>query len=257
MKRWVERVIGLSLLGASSVRAGEGPKLEPPLRPTRSEVEGTARPAPALAELPSALGGPSAPILEPPRPMREGLPPIYRPSAPPTPGLDGPALMTPAGEAAPPLEGPRALTLETVPEPSALDFQPLEAPKPLERRRVEEKPSPRFEPEPRRRGLFGLFRSQPRYERIDPLPSTSSARNKLPKTMSSTDPATDSALRRKVQAQADRALGRHLRELDVRVVDQKIRIRARADFFWNRRGIRKTLATLPAIQGHETAIEVD
>jgi hypothetical protein len=71
------------------------------------------------------------------------------------------------------------------------------------------------------------------------------------------DPSADSTLRRKVKAQADRTLGRHLRALDVRVIDQKIAIRARADFFWNKRAIRKALANLPAIQGHETTIQVD
>ncbi|HEU5115838.1 MAG TPA: hypothetical protein VFT74_04105, partial [Isosphaeraceae bacterium] len=157
----------------------------------------------------------------------------------------------------PALEGPRALSLEAVPDPSAFDLKPLAEPaRPVVRsERVETLPK-RIEPEPRRRGLFGLFRSEPNIERIEPAREVrAESRSEGSKPLS--DPSLDTALRQKVRAQADRAYGRHLRDLDVRVMDQKIVIRAKADFFWNRRGLRKGLATLPGVRGHETTIEVD
>ncbi len=264
MKSWATRVMAFCVLGTSSALAGDGPKLEPPARPTRSEVEGSTGLSAGVAENPPALGGAPSPIVETPTRLSPGvgLAPIYRPAAPPMPRLlPSRPLATGAEEtqaALPPaLEGPRALTLETVPDPSEFDLKPLaETTKPLERRERRDIPPAGVEPEPRRRGLFGLFRSGPNLERIEPAP-----RNRLEgetgRSMSRSDPAADTALRQKVESQADRALGRHLRELDVRVMDQKIIIRARADFFWNRRGIRKVLGTLSAIQGHQTTIEVD
>lgn len=248
MKRWAKRVIAISVLGTSAARAGDGPKLEPPARPTRSEVQGTANLPPGLAEAPPVLEGPTVTV-----PPIEALAPIYRPAAPPTPGLLAPRAMTGDRQAAlpPALEGPGTLTLEAVPDPSDFDVKPLA--KPVERRERVDSPPRRIDPEPRRRGFFGLFRSEPR---VEPAP-VERREKKASQPTSRSDPAADTALRQKVEAQADRALGRHVRDLDVRVMDQKVVIRAKADFFWNKRGIRKTLGTLPAIRGHEATIEVD
>ena len=71
------------------------------------------------------------------------------------------------------------------------------------------------------------------------------------------DPASETALRRRVDHQIRDQLGDRIADLDVRIAGKTIVIRARATRFWQKRNVRRTLETLPTISGYQTRIELD
>lgn len=71
------------------------------------------------------------------------------------------------------------------------------------------------------------------------------------------DPAADAALKRKLEAKVKDAVGNRARDIEVRVVDRNVMIRAKVDRFWNRRNVRRTIETLPALSGYKAKVEID
>jgi hypothetical protein len=72
----------------------------------------------------------------------------------------------------------------------------------------------------------------------------------------SSDPAAEAALKRRVEHQIRQALGDRVRDVEVRVVGRNVTIRARATRFWQRRGVRRSLETLPGLAGYRPTIEI-
>jgi hypothetical protein len=64
-------------------------------------------------------------------------------------------------------------------------------------------------------------------------------------------------LKRLLAREIREAAGDKLRSLDVRVIDRRVHIEAEAAHFWQRRALRRTLETLPALDGYKTTIDVD
>ena len=75
-----------------------------------------------------------------------------------------------------------------------------------------------------------------------------------PKTKS--DPAADAELKRRIERQVREALGDRIKSAEVRVVGRNVAIRAEASRFWQRRGVRRTLESLPGLAGYRTTIDV-
>ncbi len=71
------------------------------------------------------------------------------------------------------------------------------------------------------------------------------------------DPAADAALKRKLEAKVKDAVGDRAKNVEVRVIDRNIVIRAKVDRFWNRRNVRRTIETLPALTGYKARVEID
>ena len=71
------------------------------------------------------------------------------------------------------------------------------------------------------------------------------------------DPAADAALKRKLEAKVKQAVGDKAREVEVRVVDRNIVVKAKVDRFWNKRPVRRTIETLPALAGYKARVEID
>jgi hypothetical protein len=69
----------------------------------------------------------------------------------------------------------------------------------------------------------------------------------------STDPAAEAALKRRVERQIRESLGDRVRDVEVRVLGRDVTIRARANHFWQRRTVRRTLETLPGLSGYHTS----
>jgi hypothetical protein len=217
------------------------PRLLPRRNPGRARSSASpaattaTAPAGPTALLPPALGeSPRFDDASSYRPSDVGFPLL-----PPADALAAPA---------PTLEGPRPLRLETVPDggldprlapPARLgppfDAPGLEGPGPLD-------PYPRAIPEPSRR------------DDIPPL-KPGDGRSGGPKPKG--DPAEDSALRRRIEEQVRIAAGRHLRSMDVRVVDQKVTIEVRVDRFWHRRAIRRSIESLPSLVGLSAKVDVE
>jgi len=70
------------------------------------------------------------------------------------------------------------------------------------------------------------------------------------------DPAADAALKRRVERQIRETVGPKLRSVEVRVVGGEVTIQGRASRFWQRRGVRHSLETLPALSGVKATVEV-
>lgn len=165
------------------------------------------------------------------------------------------------------------LSLEPIPE-GADNFTPAADPNPENRGRggssasraplstMTEPPRPSDAPKPEpesassRRspamgGLFGRFFEQGRTE-----PTRSTPRNEI-KVERRSDPAADTALRRRIENQIREQLGDKVSSAEVRVAGRNILIRARAARFWQKRSVRRTLEALPAISGRQAHIELD
>ncbi len=121
--------------------------------------------------------------------------------------------------------------------------------------RIEPRPMPRRSP-----GLFGRLFGPPPTSPVPPPPreSTRTAEKPKPDRESSIDSTTDPDLvnRRKIERQIASTLGDRVRSVEVFVTGRNVEIRARASRFWYRRSVRRSLETLPAIQGYRSRIEV-
>lgn len=251
--------------GTPTLLPSSAVSLEAPVLPPAaiSEAEATLDTLPPPSDPGFALprfGGPRLPIDGLEAPAVDPLPPIDAPVSPPTT----------AGS------GPRVLTLETLPD-DTLPPLPGPGPGPGERSGFdrpgssreakrpkadlpdpfadEEQPEPPSDPPspPRRRGLLGLT-----------LPGTAPARRPPerevpppPRGRDKSDPSVDSALQRRIESQVREVAGRHLRSLDVRVRDRRVRIQVRVDRFWNKRSVRRSIETLPILAGHDVDIDLD
>ncbi len=70
------------------------------------------------------------------------------------------------------------------------------------------------------------------------------------------DPASDAAVRRRIEAQIRDSLGDRLRSVEIRVTGRNVLIVVKPNRFWQKRGIRRTLESLPALDGYRARIDV-
>jgi hypothetical protein len=124
--------------------------------------------------------------------------------------------------------------------------------------RPEEEPiNPR--PAPRRgSGILGrLFGPQPAPL---PPPRDESSNEDKSKTRRDSDPESgldpDAVARRRIERQVRATLGDKVRSFDVSVTGRNVVIFAQPSRFWLRRSVRRSLETLPALQGYRARIEV-
>ncbi|MBV8606712.1 MAG: hypothetical protein JO034_04535 [Singulisphaera sp.] len=187
--------------------------------------------APAVSDRPPALIGP----------VEMSAPPPARPMAP--------------GQPRPPARLNRPLVLESVPAPGLPGPSPATNRDP---RRPDPGPratSPTTDPLPNRRpsGFLGRL--------LSPPPPTHSERQTLERDgaaaeESRPDPAADAAMKRRVEHQVREAVGDRVRFVEVRVSGRHVSISARPARFWQRRGVRRALESLPGLDGYRTTVEV-
>lgn len=238
----------------------------PAVRSRAASNPGPARPAPGRPTTPAPPAPPlSIPAYAGPTPI-EDLPPLDAPvgaqastlaprqSIRPVPGpldelppLAGP-LDQPASRSARPSPAqrsrPNGIALETVPE------QELKAAG-RPRRPVPNEPNRPSEPEagrPRRGRFFGLSLPGPPAAREEPRSSIS--------VEPRSDPASDAALKRRIEREARQILGDRARSVEIRVASRTVYIRAQGVRFLQRRSVRRTLETLPAASGLRTVVEL-
>lgn len=226
----------------------ERPLLVVPGLPT-PRVRGTTS---SLADLPAIT--PALPTEE--APIDEGPPPLIGPAdlgeAVPR-GIGAPRFLPDL----PPGSSPPPLTLEPADEGPAPRLRPLE-PGPTRdelgatgRNRIPS-PPPSTPPPPRRR-LFGLFQ-RPGTTNAVPPPSARLDDSKALDEPEERDP--DAELQRRLETQIRNALGARVRSLDVQVKGRRVSVQAAPSRFWYKRGVRRTLETLPALAGFQTRIDV-
>jgi hypothetical protein len=71
------------------------------------------------------------------------------------------------------------------------------------------------------------------------------------------DPAAEAALKRRVERQIRDAVGSRLRSYDVRVEGRQVTIWAHTTRFWQRRGVKHALESLPVLTGYKATVHVD
>jgi hypothetical protein len=59
-----------------------------------------------------------------------------------------------------------------------------------------------------------------------------------------------------VERQVREAVGDRVRFAEVRVVDRDVTIRVRVSRFWQKRGVRHSLESLPVLNGYRTKVDV-
>jgi hypothetical protein len=280
---------GLVLALATTAPAGDdGPppltlpaEAPPPLdanpatRPKPAVAPSTTKP-PATPKVSSSLLRPRANAATTPQPL------IVKPALPlqddGPPPLDVPPTST---DGPPPLDGPS--------EMRRLPERPLNAAGAVSRRRVDptdldtgDRPAQILEPIDSDRNLPPALTLEaqdhdgeilpkdakpqaPPRRRFGILPAPYTARARANSAVKDpairveprSDPAADAALKRKLETKVKEAVGDKAREVEVRVVDRNIVVKAKVDRFWNKRPVRRTIETLPALAGYKARVEID
>lgn len=99
-------------------------------------------------------------------------------------------------------------------------------------------------------GLFGRFFPPPAMNR-----SPSDLRNAVT-VEPRTDPASDAALKRRVERQIRETVGDRARSFDVRVMGRDVTIIAHGVRLFQRRAVRSTLENLPALSGYKAFVQL-
>jgi hypothetical protein len=72
----------------------------------------------------------------------------------------------------------------------------------------------------------------------------------------STDPASEAALKRRIERQIHESLGDRVQDVEIRILGRDVTIRARAARFWQRRSVRRSLESLPGLTGYPSKVEI-
>ena len=266
--------LALALAGPASAGDDDGPDLTRPSNLPGLAAPITSSPAPAAASALNRRAVLAMPGLTSPSIRAAEAPP-------PALSLDGPLGMPTASPAA-------RSGLAPLPDqgrsPRVLDDSPLDSGPILEPALPFEKPSrapaatgPRsLDPLPgtppprpgptaitappvRRNRFFGLLPAQPPPSaRGSTRPGTVSAPGlAIASADPKADPAADSALRKRIEGQARVSVGDRAKSVEVKVAGKAATISARGVKFYQKRGVRKSLESLPAITGVRTTIEVN
>ncbi|AGA26637.1 hypothetical protein Sinac_2325 [Singulisphaera acidiphila DSM 18658] len=205
---------------------------------------------PGLNQPPTSRRRVEKPTREPADPTAASdLPPLVGPSEMPVLRRSFSPVARPATE-----DRSRPLVLESVPQGVDSD-SPAQLTTPPSRRdpsRTETPASkPTSAPAPRRSpGLFGRMFPTPF---VPPRAGSSDSIKVEPRT----DPASDAALKRRIEHQIRQTFGDRLREVEVRVVGREVTVRGRATRFWQRRGLQRSLESIPSLSGLRSTVEVD
>lgn len=260
-------VVGLAC-GGPALGDDDGPPLAPPATGPTASVSAPAASAaapalpPAVELVPPPSGGNGAvlalPGLRGPARIQAGmaLPPLEPVGTGETSELP-PVMSPPVGTTAPTSTGPTFFpgpaatrgpsTLESVPggdPPARVPSSSLSGRREFFRGTA---PAPR-----RASGLFGRFFAPP------PMLGRSAADTDDSISVEPrSDPAAEAALKRRIEYQIRQALGDRVQSVEVRVVGRDVNVRTHASRFWQRRAVRRTIETMPALSGLKANVTVE
>jgi hypothetical protein len=126
-----------------------------------------------------------------------------------------------------------------------------DSPPPEDRR-----PAPRPVP-----GILGRFFQAPQRSARGDSRSSGSSASVRPKAKEKADeksePLTDAEMKRKIEKQIRETLGDRVKSLQVRVSGRNVLIVGQATRFWQKRAVRRSLETLPVLEGYRARIQLD
>ncbi len=70
------------------------------------------------------------------------------------------------------------------------------------------------------------------------------------------DPTAEAAAKKRIEKQVQQAVGDRVRSVEIRVSGRSVVIRAQAARFWQRRGVRRSLETMPLPSGYRARVEM-
>lgn len=70
------------------------------------------------------------------------------------------------------------------------------------------------------------------------------------------DAMADAAIKKRIEKQVQQAVGDRVRSVEIRVSGHSVVIRAQAARFWQRRGVRRSLETMPLPSGYRARVEM-
>lgn len=265
--------VAMSVAGALAIVIGMGGRARSgdDLPPLNAPVA-----LPPAVDVAPALPTPTGPVVLPAtRPVASpgavlALPGLTPPRAAvraATPADDMPALDAPAGMPAPASRpaSPRPAAGLGAARPSVLEPVPADE---FEIRALEPTPEIGAKPRPddaiadelpsvapgRRPNLLGRGGSRPGPAGIV-RPRSGRLENSV-RVEPKSDPAADAELERRIERQAGLAVGKHARAVEVRVVGRAVYIRATGVRFLQRRGVRRSLESLPGLSGYRPIIDL-
>ena len=232
-------VLAIPGVTAPSQRSGPAsrPKIPQPSRPSTSNIPAPGAGAPSLAS-PGALGSPfssdrGTPVRSAPvEPSRDSIELTLEPLDP-DPALD---------QKHPGSTSPRGTSVRA----------PVSTPaEERERASSGSRTAPWRMP-----GMLGRVLGQPPPRRPrDPSRSREAALE--PGAKDRSEPETDAVVKRRIEQQVESTLGDRVQSVEVRVSGRNVLIVARATRFWQKRGIRRALESLPALTGFRARIDLD
>jgi hypothetical protein len=70
------------------------------------------------------------------------------------------------------------------------------------------------------------------------------------------DPAAEAAIKRRIENQIQQTVADRARSVEIRVSGRTVLIRAQAARFWQRRGLRRSLESMPMPAGYRSKVEM-
>lgn len=240
-------------LGGPVLPARPAPEAPPDTLPLPSDFRPPDSPGIPLSE------PPAPPTLDPP-PTRPGTAASRRPSTGSAMSRSG-ASTPPLGETIPleiePIDDKPSGSTGRTPATRSPSGRPPGGGSATNSRPDDDPVGPRSAPR-RPPGLFGrLFGPPPA-----PLPPARVPDRTEDKSRTRRDADAESGLdpdvvaRRRIERQIRATLGDRVRSVDVNVTGRNVEVYAQPSRFWLRRSVRRSIETLPALQGYRTRIEV-
>ena len=106
-------------------------------------------------------------------------------------------------------------------------------------------------------GLLGRVLGQPPANRARDASRNGEATSRpKTKTKAKSEPETDAVVKRRIEQQIRATLGDKVQSVEVRVSGRNVLVVARATRFWQKRGVRRSLESLPALAGFRARIDL-
>ena len=103
-------------------------------------------------------------------------------------------------------------------------------------------------------GVLGRIMSQ---SPAAPSRDRSSSASAKARSKSRTEPETDADVKRRIEREIRTTTGDKLQSVEVRVNGKNVIILGRPAWFWQKRGLRRTLESLPSLKGYRARIDLD